>query len=62
MLNEHFSFVFTVVKGMDALQLGEVEIDVMKRVAITEEKGLVVLKSITVDASPEPVQLYPSTL
>ena len=53
-LNEYFSLVFTVEKSMDVRELGELNIDVLRSVHITEEVVLEVLKRIKVDKSPEP--------
>ena len=61
-LNEYFSSVFTVEKGMEIRELGEINSHVLKNVHITEEVVLGVLKRIKVDKSPGPDEVYPRTL
>ena len=61
-LNEYFSSVFTVEKGMDVRELGEINSDVLRSVHITEKEVLEVLKRIKVDKSAGPDEVYPRTM
>ena len=61
-LNEYFSSVFTVEKGMNVRELGEINSDVLRSIQITEKEVLEVLKRIKVDKSPGPDEVYPRML
>ena len=61
-LNEYFSSVFTVEKGTDVRELGEINSDVLRMVHITEKKALELLKRIKVDKFPGPDEMYSRTL
>ena len=61
-LNVYFSSVFTVEKGMEVRELGEIKSDVLRNVHITEKEVLEVLKRIKVHKPPGPDEVYPRTL
>eukprot|EP00061_Rhincodon_typus_P002769 g18414.t1 len=61
-LNEYFSFVFTVEKDVKTWELGEISGDILGTVHITVEKMLEILDCMKVDKSPSPDQICLRTL